>query len=74
MSAAVQHLLKVPVQEGPVEVVPEGALYAYAAPEFEGLSPAQKHLLRMGPQNMQLIQAKLRELKSSLGLPPVADR
>ncbi|QDE90642.1 hypothetical protein BHS06_17665 [Myxococcus xanthus] len=74
LSAAVQHLLKVPVQEGPVEVVPEGALYAYAAPEFEDLSPAQKHLLRMGPQNMQLIQAKLRELNSSLGLPPVADR
>ncbi|NVJ01576.1 DUF3014 domain-containing protein [Myxococcus sp. AM009] len=74
LSAAIQHLLKVPAQEGPVEVVPEGALYAYAAPELEDLSTAQKHLLRMGPQNMKLIQAKLRELKNSLGLPPVADR
>ncbi|WP_426752199.1 DUF3014 domain-containing protein [Myxococcus sp. Y35] len=74
LSAAIQHLLKVPVQEGPVEVVPEGVLHAYAAPELEQLSPAQKHLLRMGPKNMRLIQAKLRELKSSLGLPPVADR
>ncbi len=74
LSAAIQHLLKVPVQEGPVEVVSEGALYAYAAPELEGLSPAQKHLLRMGPKNMRLIQTKLRELKTSLGLPPVADR
>ncbi|AKQ66252.1 hypothetical protein A176_003164 [Myxococcus hansupus] len=74
LSAAIQHLLKVPVQEGPVEVIPEGALHAYAAPELEDLSPAQKHLLRMGPKNMRLIQAKLRDLKSSLGLPPVADR
>lgn len=74
LSAAIQHLLKVPVQEGPVEVIPEGALYAYAAPELESLSPAQKHLLRMGPENMKLILAKLRELKNSLGLPPVADR
>ncbi|MFP2960331.1 DUF3014 domain-containing protein [Myxococcus sp. 1LA] len=73
LSAAIQHLLKVPAQEGPVEVVPEGALYAYAAPELEDLSPAQKHLLRMGPENMKRIQSKLRELKTALGLPPVAD-
>ncbi|AEI67293.1 DUF3014 domain-containing protein [Corallococcus macrosporus] len=73
LSAAIQHLLEVPAQEGPVEVVPEGALYAYAAPELEDLSPAQKHLLRMGPENMKRIQAKLKELKTSLGL-PVADR
>ncbi|MCP3142226.1 DUF3014 domain-containing protein [Pyxidicoccus xibeiensis] len=73
-SQAIQHLLAVPVQEGPVEVKHQGALYAYAAPELEGLSRAQKHLLRMGPQNMRIIQAKLRELQSALGLPSVAER
>lgn len=73
-SRAIQHLLAVPIQEGPVEVQPRGALYAYASPELEGLSAAQKHLLRMGPQNMRTIQGKLRELQSALGLPPVAER
>jgi hypothetical protein len=73
-SQAIEHLLAVPVPEGPVEVRPEGALYAYTSPELEGLSRAQKHLLRMGPQNTRIIQAKLRELQSALGLPPVAER
>lgn len=73
-SQAIEHLLAVPVQEGSVEVRPEGALFAYTSPELEGLSRAQKHLLRMGPQNMRTVQAKLRELQSALGLPPVAER
>ncbi|WP_164020108.1 DUF3014 domain-containing protein [Pyxidicoccus trucidator] len=73
-SQAIGHLLEVSVPEGAVEVQPQGALYAYVSPELEGLSRAQKHLLRMGPQNMRTIQAKLRELQSSLGLPPVAER
>jgi hypothetical protein len=73
-SQAIQHLLSVPVPQQPLEVRAQGALYAYASPELEGLSRAQKHLLRMGPQHMQAIQAKLRELQSALGLPPVAER
>jgi hypothetical protein len=35
---------------------------------LEELSPAQKHLLRMGPANVQKIQSKLRELASALGV------
>ncbi|RKH02129.1 DUF3014 domain-containing protein [Corallococcus sp. CA053C] len=66
---AIQHLLAVPVPQGPVEVESKGALYVYAAPELEGLSRAQKHLLRMGPGNIRLIQAKLREVRTSLNLP-----
>ncbi|NTX13994.1 DUF3014 domain-containing protein [Myxococcus sp. CA056] len=73
LSRAFQHLLAVPVPEGAaLEVQPQGALYVYASPELEGLSRAQKHLLRMGPQNIRVIQAKLRELQGALGLPPVA--
>ncbi|RYZ33492.1 MAG: DUF3014 domain-containing protein, partial [Myxococcaceae bacterium] len=66
---AVQHLLAVPVSPGPVEVESKGALYVYTAPELEGLSRAQKHLLRMGPGNIRIIQAKLREMRKALGLP-----
>lgn len=73
-SKAIGHLLSVPVPQEPVEVRARGALYEYVSPELEGLSRAQKHLLRMGPRNMQTIQAKLRELQGALGLPPVAER
>ncbi|MGE6759664.1 DUF3014 domain-containing protein [Corallococcus interemptor] len=69
---AIQHLLAVPVPQGPVEVEPQGALYVYASPELERLSKAQKHLLRMGPGNMRVIQAKLRELRTALNLPTPA--
>lgn len=71
---AIQHLLDVPVPSGDVEVAPRGALYVYTDPQLEGLSRAQKHLVRMGPKNMQVIQGRLRELQSALGLPPVAGR
>ncbi|MCY1041715.1 DUF3014 domain-containing protein [Corallococcus sp. bb12-1] len=69
---AVQHLLAVPVPPGPVEVESKGALYVYTAPELEGLSRAQKHLLRMGPGNIRIIQAKLREMRTALNLPTPA--
>ncbi len=42
--------------------------YRYVDPKLEALSPAQKQLLRMGPENAQKIQAKLRELAGVLGL------
>jgi hypothetical protein len=37
-------------------------------PELESLSQAQKHLLRMGPENILRIQSKLRELAKALGI------
>jgi hypothetical protein len=69
---AIQHLLEVPVPQGDVEVVAKGGLYGYADPKLEGLSRAQKHLLRMGPQNMQTIQRRLTELHTHLRLPAIA--
>ena len=46
-----------------------GIVYAYADPRLEGLSPAQKQLLRMGPENVKAIQAKLREIAAVLQIP-----
>jgi len=70
LSRAIQRMLDTPVPEGDLEVVDTpGVNYAYAAPELEQLSAAQKHLLRMGPANARAIQAKLRELHKALGLP-----
>lgn len=42
--------------------------YRFADRRLERLSPAAKHLLRMGPDNAREIQAKLRELKRALEL------
>jgi hypothetical protein len=67
---ALQKMLDTPVPEGELEVVPaKGALFAYAAPELEQLSPAQKHLLRMGPEHARALQAKLREFQAALAQP-----
>lgn len=70
LARAIETLLAVPVPEGSVELMPAGATaWEYADPELEALSPAQKHLLRMGPDNIRRVQAKLRELARALDLP-----
>lgn len=71
LTQAIEHLLAVPVPQGDVELIPKGSLYAYADPKLEGLTQAQKHLLRMGPRNMQLIQSRLQELHAALRLPAI---
>ncbi|GMU01699.1 hypothetical protein KH5H1_58190 [Corallococcus caeni] len=69
LSQAIGRLTRVPVPKAPVELAPKGALYVYADPSLEALSAAEKHLLRMGPENMRKVQAKLTELAAALGLP-----
>jgi hypothetical protein len=44
-------------------------LYAYANPSLEELTPAQRQFLRMGPRNMRIVKAKLREVAGFLGIP-----
>ena len=51
----------------PISFEQGGTTYLMVDPLLEELSPAQKHLLRMGPENLQLIQAKLREIALALG-------
>ena len=63
-------LLKTPVIEGPVAVTPDGIGYAFADARLEGLTAAQKQLLRMGPQNTRTIQRTLRAIGLALGIPP----
>src|SRR5207249_4806654 len=65
---AIRTLLATPVVEGDVELTPKVITYAFADPVLEGLSPAQKHLLRMGPKNERAIQAELRALATALGM------
>ncbi|WP_375772875.1 DUF3014 domain-containing protein [Archangium gephyra] len=69
LSQAIGRMTGVVVPTGLVEVTPKGALYVYADPRLEALSGAEKHLLRMGPENMRKVQTKLSEISIALGLP-----
>ena len=68
LSRAIEVLLAVPVVEGPIRLRAINVNYAFEDPALEKLSPAQKHLLRMGPENTRRVQKKLTELKSAFGL------
>ena len=67
VDTALQLLLDTPVTTDPVTLVPgKGATYAYSDPELERLTPIQKQLLRMGPDNVRRIQARLRAIRAEL--------
>ena len=77
LEEALVGLLRTPVLNDPVRVVPKGVGYGYADPALETLAPPQKQLMRMGPRNTKIIQDKLREIATALGidanrLPPPA--
>lgn len=70
LARAVGNLLAVPIPDGEPELVRQGALWAYADRELEQRTAAEKHLLRLGPDNARRVQAKLRELAAAAGLAP----
>ena len=69
---AILHLLETPVPAAPPALERQVLSYRYADSRLEDLTAAQKHLVRMGPENQRRVQAKLRELARRLGVP--ADR
>jgi hypothetical protein len=70
LERAIVALLQTPVVDGPVRVESKGGTgYRYADPNLEGLTAAQRQLLRTGPRNVRKIQAALRQLAIALGIP-----
>src|SRR5688500_1742215 len=69
LERAISELLEVPVIEGDVELVPHGIVYAFADERLQAMSAAQKQLFRMGPQNVRIVQGKLREIATAVGIP-----
>jgi len=65
---AIQRVLAVPVVDGPVELERKVTAYEFADPALEELSPAAKQFLRLGPENLQQVQAKLRALSRAMDL------
>jgi len=70
LARAVGRLLAVPVPTAPLAVVPQGVGWAWADHDLEQRTIAEKHLLRMGPDNERRVQAKLRELAGAIGITP----
>jgi hypothetical protein len=59
---AIEILLETPVVNGDILLTEKVTTYAFADPHLEALNDAQKHLLRMGPENVKKIKSRLREI------------
>lgn len=68
LHAAASELLSTPRVEGEPELDFYINRYLYADPDLEDLSPAQKHLLRMGPRNVKRLQDKVLEIAEAVGI------
>lgn len=69
LNRAVKELLAVPVVSEPVQLEQKTMSYVMADSELENMSAAQKHLFRMGSDNVRKVQAKLKELQQALNNP-----
>lgn len=69
---AIGVLLAVTPIDTDVSVRQKVVTYEFTDSAAEGLSPAARQFLRMGPTNMRIVQAKLREIAALLGLNPRA--
>jgi hypothetical protein len=63
-------LLKVPVLEGDVPLLRGDKSMHFDDPDLENLSQAEKHLLRMGPENTRKVQRALGGMAAALGMSP----
>jgi Protein of unknown function (DUF3014) len=58
---AAGEIIASPVIEGQIALVRPSLFYKFADPKLETLNPVQKQMIRMGPANTRIIQAKCRE-------------
>ncbi|MFA5983556.1 MAG: DUF3014 domain-containing protein [Methylococcaceae bacterium] len=66
IAKAAAEMLAAPIIEAPIELVNFGVRYKFASTDLEALSPVQKQLLRMGPENTRILQNKLRLIIEAL--------
>lgn len=63
---AIGRLLETPVIDGQIRLVQPVVMYMFEDPKLESLSAAQKQVIRMGPENTRLLQAKISEIALEL--------
>jgi hypothetical protein len=66
---AIVSLVNTPTVNDPILVEPRGIGYGFVDPKLEGLTAAQKHLIRTGPRNAAVIKQSLRNIAVALGIP-----
>jgi hypothetical protein len=71
---ALDRIESTPVEKGEVLVKNEGGVFVFQERRLERLGDVEKHLVRMGPRNTRLLQAKAREIRRALVLPTVSSR
>jgi hypothetical protein len=69
---AIVMLLRTPVVDRDVQLRTEKVSYRFSDPNLEDLTAAQRQFLRMGPRNVRIVKAKLREVAGFLGIPESA--
>ena len=67
---AIDTLLATPAVNGPVTLVRPKVFWQFENPKLEALPAGQKLLIRMGPQNAAIIEAKLRQFRALIVKPP----
>lgn len=63
---ALDQILAAPETDAPIALKSESVAYTYADPNLESLSPIQKQLLRMGPENTAKIKAQAKVIRDTL--------
>jgi hypothetical protein len=64
---AAAEIIAAPVIEGQIMLIRPSVYYRFADPKMEAFNPVQKQMIRMGPENTRIIQAKCREILVELG-------
>ncbi|MFW6093742.1 MAG: DUF3014 domain-containing protein [Pseudomonadota bacterium] len=73
LARAMEEVMAVPVLPERVELVQPNVMYEYADEELESLSPLKKQVLRMGPENVERLQAYLRRVAAEMELEGTSD-
>ncbi len=63
---AIRNVLDMEPPEGPYQLVKPSVMYLYADADIENLSTVEKQLIRLGPENTQQLQQKLRAFLAAL--------
>ena len=63
---AIDEVLEARTAQGPFQLIKPKVMYVYADAEIEAMSPVEKQLLRMGPENAEKLKATLRQYRDLL--------
>jgi hypothetical protein len=65
---AIDTVLNARIEEGPYQLIRPRVMYQFAEGSIESLTPVEKQLIRIGPENTDRLQQKLREYRRHLTL------